>query len=51
MVVFTMVRVVWGDPSKVQVYSETSYGSETPYVMLGKYLWGNLHTHRIINEL
>ena len=41
-VVLTMARVIYKELGKVQVDTETAYGSEHPAVMVGQYLWWNL---------
>ena len=34
---------------KERVKSKTSYGYDTPTVMVGQYLWGNIQVHRIMD--
>ena len=41
-VVLTMARVIYKELGKVQVDTETAYGSEHPDVMVGQYLWWTL---------
>ena len=48
-VVITMVRIIWRDLREVRVEAETEYGSDTPLVMVGKYLWGTIQAHRVMN--
>ena len=50
-VVLTMVHAIWREIRKVRVESETEYGSDNPSVMVGKYIWGNLQVHRVIDDL
>ena len=49
-VVIITMRVIWRELSKVQVESETAYGSEDKVVMVGKHLWGTLKVHRVMDN-
>ena len=51
IVVITLVRVIWRELRKLRVEAETAYGSETPAVMAGQYLWGTLQAHREMENL
>ena len=46
-----MVRVIWRELSKDRVQLETSYGATYPQVMVGKYIWGTLQDHQVMEEL
>ena len=50
MVVLTMVRVIWRELRKVWVEADPAYGSDNPSEILGKYLWGNIQAHQVIDE-
>ena len=49
-VVLTMMRFIWRELRKVQVESETAYGSAYNVVMVGRYLWCNLQAHRFMDD-
>ena len=42
------MRVIWIELRKVWVNSETAYGLKDNAVMVGRYIWGTLQTHRIM---
>ena len=48
--VLPMVRVIWMDLGKVRLEAETDYGSKTPAVIVGHYLWGTLQDHRVMDN-
>ena len=50
MMVLTMVLVIWQEVSKVRVEADTTYGSNESSVIVGKYLWGNLQAHIVIDD-
>ena len=49
--VIRMMRVIWIELMRVRVESEPSYVSEDKVVILGKYLWGALQDHRVMDDL
>ena len=49
-IVLTMVQVIWRDLRKVRVEAEMAYGSENPTEMVGKYLWGTLQAHQVMED-
>ena len=50
-VVPTMVHVIWREIRKVGFEADTVYGSDTPLVMVGQYLWGTLQMQRVMDYL
>ena len=46
---FTTMRVVWRELSKVRVESEMEYVSVDNLLMVYQYLWGTLQAHRVMN--
>ena len=48
--VLPMVRVIWMDLGKVRLEAETDYGSKTPAVIVGHYLWETLQNHRVMDN-
>ena len=48
--VLTMIRMIWREMSKVWVELDTAYVSGDKVVMVGKYLWGTLHSQRVMDK-
>ena len=49
-VFLTVVRVIWHDLRKVVVEAEKGYGSDTPLVMVGQYLWGASQAYIVMDN-
>ena len=50
-VFITMVRIIFRELRNVQFEVDMEYGSETQALMVGQYLWGTLHAHRVMDDL
>ena len=48
--VLSVLRVIRRYLRKVRVQAETSYGATYSHIMVGKYLWGTLQSHRLVKE-
>ena len=46
-----MARVIWREFRKARVQLETNYRDTYPQVVVGKYIWGTLQDHRVMEEL
>ena len=46
----TMVRVIWMELRKFRVEADTACVSDNLSEVVGKYLWGNLQVHRVMDD-
>ena len=46
--ILTMVRVIWREFCKVWIQADNSYGSVSPYVIVGQYIWVALQSHWVM---
>ena len=45
-----MARVIWREFRKTRVQLETNYRDTYPQVVVGKYIWGTLQDHRVMES-